>query len=101
MAQQNGGNFDPVLFGDYRESQESIMNADIGDFFSEALNIPDFTSPANLMLEPTLPPKKELMKDIEEKQQGKEPDPVVVDKPKQFLTCNMLWYIHLSTHLSV
>ena len=92
MAQQNGGNFDPVLFGDYRESQESIMNTDVGDFFSDAFNVPDFTSPANLMLEPTLPPKKDIAKGMEEKQQGKEPEAAVVDKPKQFLTCNMLWY---------
>ncbi|TKX24834.1 transcription factor-like protein 11 [Elsinoe australis] len=48
LANQNGGGFDPVLFGDYRESQDAI----VGDgefnngFFNEAFPF-DFGSPLN------------------------------------------------------
>ncbi|PNS15045.1 AP-1-like transcription factor [Sphaceloma murrayae] len=48
LASQNGGGFDPVLFGDYRESQDAI----VGDgefnngFFNEAFPF-DFGSPLN------------------------------------------------------
>ncbi|KAF4554323.1 Transcription factor PAP1-like protein [Elsinoe fawcettii] len=48
LASQNGGGFDPVLFGDYRESQDAI----VGDgefnngFFNDAFPI-DFGSPLN------------------------------------------------------
>ncbi|MCJ1313580.1 DNA-binding transcription factor yap1 [Agyrium rufum] len=106
MAQQNGGNFDPVLFGDYRDPQENIMNSGLGDFFGDAFTVPtDLYSPSNqnvtpfpaqftnTMLEPTLPSKKDLIKEIEDHthMSGEKPDPSLLDRPKQFLTCNMLW----------
>ena len=107
MAQQNGGNFDPVLFGDYRDPQETIMSADFGDFFNDAFPITDFTNSSNMnvppntntMLEPTLPPKKDLMQQIEDSQSGKEPE-VVPGERKQFLTCNMLWLVLLCEYCS-
>jgi AP-1-like factor len=91
MAAQNGGNFNPVLFGDYRDPQENIMSADFGDFFNEAFPMPDIGSPLNVPLEPALPKKVDLMKQIEENANGAEPEVVPADGPKQFLTCNMLW----------
>lgn len=49
MASQNGGQFDPVLFGDYRESQDAVVGD--GDFkngfFNDAYPL-DFGSPLNL-----------------------------------------------------
>ena len=93
MAQQNGGAFDPVLFGDYRDPQDSIMNGDFGAFFNDAFPIPDLHSPSNTMLEPKLPPKKTLMDEIDEQQSGKEPEVVPGEAPKQFLTCNLLWSV--------
>lgn len=55
LATQNGGQFDPVLFGDYRESQDAIVgDGDFNSGFFEAafpydLNTPfamnDFSSP--------------------------------------------------------
>lgn len=48
FAAQNGGQFDPALFGDYRESQMNIVgDGDFtGGFFADALAAPnDFNSP--------------------------------------------------------
>ncbi|PHH85531.1 hypothetical protein CDD83_284 [Cordyceps sp. RAO-2017] len=48
MANQNGGQFDPQLFGDYREPQDSLLsNPDLDDFFNDALDA-DFMTPYNL-----------------------------------------------------
>ena len=94
LANQNGGAFDPVLFGDYRDPQESIMNSDFGGFFSDAFPLPDFGSPLTTPHETNLPPKKDLMKEIEDTQEGREPEVNESEEtPKQFLTCNMLWSV--------
>lgn len=50
FATQNGGQFDPVLFGDYRDPQTAIVgDGDFtGGFFNDAMAPPmDFTSPFN------------------------------------------------------
>ena len=91
MAQQNGGTFDPVLFGDYRDPQENIMSGDFGDFFNDAFPAVDFGTPAATILEPTLPPKKNIIQEIEDQQAGKEVEVVPGESVQQFLTCNMLW----------
>ncbi|KAL8956752.1 MAG: hypothetical protein Q9183_006228, partial [Haloplaca sp. 2 TL-2023] len=59
MAQQNGGQFDPLLFGDYRDSQNDILS---NDFFSDAFLNQDFNTPFNMPedFSPT-EPKKDLM----------------------------------------
>ena len=93
LAAQNGGAFDPILFGDYREPQENIMNADFGAFFNDAFPTPEFLAPVTSSLETTLPPKRDLMQEIEDRQAGKEPDVVPRESPKQYLSCNMLWYV--------
>ena len=95
LANQNGGAFDPILFGDYREPQESIMNSDI-NFFNDAFPaLQDFNSPQSQTqpLEPSLPKKKDLMQEIEDQQSGKEPEVVPGDERQQFLTCNLLWSV--------
>ena len=46
LAQQNGGQFDPVLFGDYREPQEAITSGDYG-FFGDSFPRYDFGGPLN------------------------------------------------------
>ena len=46
LAQQNGGQFDPQLFGDYREPQNNILNFE-DSFFSDAIDA-DFMTPYNL-----------------------------------------------------
>lgn len=70
MAQQNGGQFDPVLFGGYRDPQENILNNYDPDFFNDAFNDRDFSMPFYTG-EPMSPPtKRSLMKEIEVQQNG-------------------------------
>lgn len=95
LASQNGGAFDPVLFADYRDPQESIMNGGFGDFFNDAFpSLDGVTSPAITSQEPNtyLPRKRDLLQEIET-QSEKEPEVVPGETRKQFLTCNMLWYV--------
>lgn len=49
LSSQNGGSFDPVLFGDYREPQDNIMGTGnfTGGFFEDGLSFPDFNDPFN------------------------------------------------------
>jgi AP-1-like factor len=95
IANQNGGGFDPVLFGDYRDPQDNIMNNDFA-FFDNAFAMPDFDHSATTTqpIEPVLPKKKDLMQQIEESQADKDNEVVPGENAKQFLTCNMLWLVH-------
>ncbi|KAL8676009.1 MAG: hypothetical protein Q9186_007427 [Xanthomendoza sp. 1 TL-2023] len=88
MARQNGGQFDPVLFGDYRETQDEFLN---NDFFSEAFLNQDFSTPFN-MPEENAPgePKKDLMQQVEEEKEGGH-DVVFPAGPKHYLTCEKIW----------
>lgn len=97
MAQQNGGQFDPVLFGDYRDPQDNILNNSFGDYFNDAFPFNDFTSPYNtadvvshLAEEPT---KKDFMKEIEVRQNGSPGEVIPGDEKQQFLTCDKLWLV--------
>ena len=92
FAQQNGNQFDPQLFGDYREPQENILsNEPFSDsFFADAFALPDFSSPFNVAPSP-VPAKKDLFQQIDDKQN--EDDEVVPGEDRsQLLTCNTIWY---------
>ncbi|PVH84130.1 PAP1-domain-containing protein [Cadophora sp. DSE1049] len=91
FAQQNNNQFDPQLFGDYREPQDNILsNEPFGDtFFTDAFALGDFTSPFNMAPSPA-PPKKDLVAQIDEKQN--EDDEVVPgEDTTQMLSCNTIW----------
>ena len=100
MAQQNGGQFDPVLFGDYRDPQDNILNnASFGGFFNDAF-AQDFASPFNTgeftTSSPTL--KRDLMKEIETQGNGYEDDAfhfakVSQDETKRPINCEKLWSV--------
>lgn len=91
LAQQNGGQFDPQLFSDYREPQSNILNIE-DSFFSDALDA-DFFTPYNVP--PTgLSPKKDLMSQINEQQDAL--DPVVVKNEPAIrgqIGCDEVWYV--------
>ncbi|KAL8846071.1 MAG: hypothetical protein Q9221_008817 [Calogaya cf. arnoldii] len=88
MARQNGGQFDPELFGDYRDTQSDLLNS---DFFSEAFLSQDFNTPFNMPEDLALAePKKDLMQQVEEQKEA-EHNEVVPAGPKQYLTCDKLW----------
>ncbi len=99
MAQQNGGLFDPVLFGDYRDPQDNILNS---GFFNDAFLLQDdfgtaFNTGTAAMASPA--PKRDLMKEVETQQNGgAEVEVVPREAPKQFVGCDKLWYVQ-ETHL--
>jgi len=74
LAQQNGGQFDPVLFGDYRDPQDNILNNPFGNFFNDAFPIQDFSSPYNTGDIPSPELRGDLMKEIEVRQDSKQDD---------------------------
>ncbi|SPO04859.1 related to AP1-like transcription factor [Cephalotrichum gorgonifer] len=95
LAQQNGGQFDPQLYGDYREPQNNILSLE-DTFFNDAAIDMDFFTPYNLP--PTVPaapaPKKDLVAQINA--QLDTVDPIVVkDEPaantKDGLNCVDIW----------
>ena len=98
MAQQNGGQFDPVLFGDYRDPQDNILNT-FGDYFNDAFPINDFTTPYNTADFESQPTKRDFMKEIEVQRDGSPQEMVPGEEKKQYLGCEKLWYALRRRHL--
>ncbi|KAI1472760.1 PAP1-domain-containing protein [Daldinia caldariorum] len=92
LSQQNGGQFDPQLFGDYREPQDNILATATFDdsFFNDAFDV-DFTTPYNV---PTTSsnnnntPRKNLIAEIDAR---KESEDTIVSSNGKLLTCNNIW----------
>ncbi|KAL5338843.1 transcription factor PAP1-domain-containing protein [Aspergillus crustosus] len=64
LAQQNGGQFDPLLFGDWREPQDAILSQDFNTFFDDAFPLPDLGSPSHNLSEVGAPgqqPKRSIL----------------------------------------
>ena len=97
LAQQNGGSFDPVLFGDYRESQDAVVGQDFGSFFNDAFPLPDLGSPFNSYNEvntsTAAAPKTDLMKQVDAAQNGGENVAAARDDRNSMMTCNRIWYV--------
>ena len=83
LAPNSQFQFDPQLFGDYREPQDSVLSSGPLDdsFFNEAF---DFATPYNVALSPAIP-KKDLIAEIDA---AKEEDSVPA-----LLTCNKIWCV--------
>ncbi|OCT48289.1 putative bZIP transcription factor (AP-1) [Cladophialophora carrionii] len=90
LAQQNNNSFDPILFGDYRETQENILSQDFGAFFNDAYPLPDLGSPLHNYNDVATEsaPKTDLLKQVEEAKNGNEE--VVPDNEKP-MSCNKIW----------
>ena len=97
MAQQNGGQFDPVLFGDYRDPQDNILNNSFGDFFNDAFPLNDFSTPYNTSDSPEQPPKNDFLKEIAVTQNGNPKETAPAGDAKQFVTCDKLWYVSIAS----
>lgn len=104
FAAQNNNAFDPQLFGDYREPQDSILTGGLYDdaFFNEAFAMPaDLGSPFTFdagTVPLAVAPKKDLMTEIDEKLH--EDDEEVVPAESEMLTCTNMWYVlHLNNYL--
>ncbi|PFH59558.1 hypothetical protein XA68_12190 [Ophiocordyceps unilateralis] len=88
LASQNGGQFDPQLFGDYREPQDNILSGtNIDDFFNDALDA-DFLTPYNVPPLAAPPgPKRNLIDEIDAEQNALDED-----LPKeQNVRCTKIW----------
>jgi AP-1-like factor len=100
FANQNGGQFDPVLFGDYREPQNAIVgDGDFtGGFFNDAMPTMDFSSPFNWadLTAPTgLTPaiqKSNPLEQADALQAGLDEEVVPGDNPNSLLSCHKIWY---------
>lgn len=90
LAQQNNNNFDPVLFGDYRETQDNILSQDFGAFFNDAYPLPDLGSPLHNYndIAADQQPKGDLMKQVDEAKNGD----VISDTDKP-MSCNKIWSV--------
>ena len=91
FANQNGGNFDPTLFGEYRDSQNAIVGD--GDFtngfFNDAFPLADYGSPFHFGDTPAIQ-KPNPLEQIERIQDG-EDEVVPGDDPSQLLNCHKIW----------
>ncbi|EON68608.1 hypothetical protein W97_07866 [Coniosporium apollinis CBS 100218] len=91
FANQNGGLFDPMLFGDYRESQAAIVGD--GDFtgglFDDTFNYADFGSP--LTFPTPAPLKPNPIEEMEKLQDGIDEDVVPANDSSQLLSCHSIW----------
>ena len=100
LAQQNNNSFDPILFGDYRETQDNILSQDFGAFFNDAYPLPDLGSPLHNYNDVATEsaPRNDLMKQVEEAKNGHEE--VVPDNEKP-MTCNKIWFVPTEDFLSL
>lgn len=98
LTSTNNFQFDPQLFGGYREPQENILSTGFDDsFFNDAFDI-DFTTPY-FATSPN-PPKKDLMSQIDAAKNEDQTE-LVQTKDGQFLTCNKIWYVSLCLDMSL
>ncbi|KAB8294093.1 hypothetical protein EYC80_009547 [Monilinia laxa] len=92
FAQQNNNQFDPQLFGDYREPQNNVLSNDAfaldDGFFADAFDMPDFNSPFNVPSPMTT--KKDLVQQIDEKQNADD-EVVPAEDRSTMLSCNTIW----------
>lgn len=112
LAQQNGGQFDPVLFGDYRDPQDNIMNTNLGDFFNDAFLTQDFSTPFNtgeITMSPQPAPEQQPAALAQpdpirqcEAAQNANDDPAAKFKQNlpQFLSCDKVWLAIHASNLS-
>jgi AP-1-like factor len=91
FANQNGGQFDPTLFGDYRESQNAIIGDGefTGGFFNDAFPMADFGSPFHFGDTPAVQ-KSNPLEDIEKLQDGDD-EVVPGEDPSMMLNCHKIW----------
>lgn len=98
MAQQNGGQFDPALFGDYRDPQDAVLSNDFGGFFDDAFALPDLGASNFYSYGDTASPvpKADLSKETLENKINEAPKDVAAEKTASskrpaWVTCGNLW----------
>lgn len=90
LANTSNFQFDPQLFGGYREPQENVLSNGFDDsFFNDAFDI-DFTTP--YFAASPQPPKKDLVSQIDAVKNEDQTE-LVPTQDGQFLTCNKIWFV--------
>lgn len=92
MVQQNGGQFDPVLFGDYRDPQDAVLSQEFNGFFNDAFQLPDLGNLDNFDLSNPPAPKKDLVSQIDRTINSADDEVVPGEDRSQMLSCNKIWY---------
>lgn len=94
FANQNGGQFDPTLFGEYRDTQNAIVgDGDFtGGFFNDAFLNTGYVSPFHFGDTPAVQ-KPNPLDEIERAQDGQDGDDEVVpgEDPNSLLNCHKIW----------
>lgn len=99
LTNTNDFQFDPQLFGGYREPQQNILSNGLDDtFFNDAFDV-DFTMPyfapspvAPATTAAAAAPKKDLMAQIDE-EKNEDHTELVPLEGSSYLTCNKIWYV--------
>jgi AP-1-like factor len=103
LASQGNFQFDPQIFGDYREPQDNVLaNGTFDDnFFNDAFDV-DFTTPYNIsMINPAGQKQDSKMDLISQIDAAKNADDEVVDGNGQDLACSKIWYDLNKNHLTI
>ena len=98
LVQQNGGQFDPVLFGDYRESQDAITSGDYS-FFNDAFPVYIFNSPLNEQYPPLPSTPKEVARETGNPQTSGVETIVPGGSTKLAVDCDRLWFVFFAMQL--
>jgi AP-1-like factor len=95
FANQNGGQFDPSLFGEYRDTQNAIVGD--GDFtngfFNDAFPLTDYGSPFHFGDTPAVQ-KSNPLEEIERVQEADD-EVVPGEDVSQMLNCHKIWLVYL------
>jgi AP-1-like factor len=96
FANQNGGQFDPALFGEYRDTQNAIVgDGDFtGGFFNDAFLNTGYGSPFHFGDTPAVQTTNP-MEEIERIQDG-EDEVVPGEDVNSLLNCHKIWYVEVS-----
>lgn len=101
MSSTNNFQFDPQLFGGYREPQENILGNGFDDtFFNDAFDV-DFTTP---YFAPSPAQKKDDLMSRIDAAKNDDATELVQTTDGQLLTCNKIWYVEAvssATHTAV
>ncbi|KAI8935575.1 hypothetical protein NX059_008144 [Plenodomus lindquistii] len=91
FANQNGGQFDPTLFGEYRDTQNAIVgDGDFtGGFFNDAFLNADYGSPFHFGDTPAVQ-KSNPLEEIEKLQDGDD-EVVPGEDVNSMLNCHKIW----------
>ncbi|KAI1912729.1 DNA-binding transcription factor yap1 [Ophidiomyces ophidiicola] len=99
LVQQNNGQFDPVLFNDYREPQDAVLSQDFGSFFNDAFPLQDVGSSfPNFDLGANHTPKADLISQIDRTLDADE-EVVPGEDRSQMLSCTKIWSVLIPDRL--